>query len=127
MFIITEWSVDSGGEAHASVRLFNDYDGAKKAYGETWDSKTCPCGDTISTVRNYSPGHTMRVENNCECGQNYVSIRTTTPASDIVELTDFQDGDWKRPSGKQLRVVTDSTSIPIQVYPENRTYYYGKY
>ena len=123
LYLLTEWSVNSSGHGEgATITVFTDYVKALKAYGKRYVDKNCPCGGKVTVEQTET-----RTVRTCECDQNYVS-ETTVDQSGLYNLSDFEDGSWKRPGGKQLRVVHEGDedgvwTTRVQTYPENRTYY----
>jgi ferredoxin-thioredoxin reductase catalytic subunit len=124
IYIVTYWSVNSSGYSEGSnVEFHTDYDKAVKSYGDRWDSNTCPCGQ--SKIKREEIRDEERIENHCDCDQNYISVTRVDVKSGLKEFQDFQDGSWKRPSGKQLRVVHMENGlgeVSLQTYPWSRTY-----
>ena len=122
LFLLTDWGVNSSGHSEAAtVTIFTDYKKALKAYGRRFTDTICPCGGKITVKRTDT-----RITNNCECDQNYVSETIVDPVSGLSHLSDFEDGSWKRPGGKELRIMHESEvgvwKTRVQMYPENRTY-----
>jgi hypothetical protein len=123
LYLITEWGVNSSGYAEtATITVFTDHEQALKAYGKRYTNSFCPCGRQTTVERTET-----RTTNKCKCEQDYVSETTVDPVSGLSHLSDFQDGSWKRPGGKELRIMHENEvgvwKTRAQMYPENRTYY----
>lgn len=122
LILVTKWSVDSSGHAGAQVKVFTDYNLAVEYYGKRLNN-ICGCGATKHETETF--GNETVTNVTCDCEQNFVSI-TQAAIGPGPELEDYQDGSWKRTSGKSLKYITDldGTSIEkyIRVYPQERPY-----
>lgn len=111
VFIVSDWSTNSGGDTHTTLKCFNDYNYAKKYYIEKMkDYNFLNLNKTLIYNCN-SFDEELKILESSDYNRDKKNIINVICNENVHgEITKFypmkcyQDGHWKRPNGIELLI-----------------------